>query len=276
MQKKEKIEQSLRFLRSHLPENPDIAVILGSGLGSCVDAFDTIGSLATADIPHYPVSTVPGHSGMMTLATSEGKYILLIQGRVHYYEGYSAAQVALPVLLLARMGLKNIIITCAAGGINSGFRPGDLMLITDHINFTFANPIIGPAEEQMGVRFPDMYAAYDRRLVVLASELAHHTGVIPRKGVLAWMSGPSYETRAEIAMLRKIGADAVSMSVVPEVIAAVQHKMCVAGIALITNMSTGITGRRLSHKEVLEMTARSKPLFSAFLRKLCSHICITI
>jgi len=192
--------------------------------------------------------------------------VLAVQGRVHYYEGYSIQQVGYPVHLLAQVGTKALVVTTASGGVNPRFSPGELMLIVDHINLGFTNPLIGPPEEQMGARFPDMSEPYDRRFLEIARQVGMELGIPLRQGVFCWLRGPAYETAAEVAMLRRIGVDAASMSTVPEVIVARQRGMRVLGISCITNLATGLAAQPLSHAEVTAVAERIRGRFNEFLR----------
>ncbi len=249
---KNQVRESLEFLLPLLPIQPEIAVILGSGMGGFADSLENVVTIAAGDIPHYPVSTVPGHVGKWIIGVKNSSPIICLQGRAHYYEGYSLEQVTYPVHLLAGLGIKTLLVTTACGGINPAFRPGDLMLICDHINFGFGNPLIGRPENLLGPRFPDLSEPYDHSLQEIALSAARENGIQLQRGVFCWVTGPSYETAAEVRMLRKLGGDAVSMSTVPEVIVANQRHIKVMGLALITNLATGLASGTLSHQEVTE------------------------
>ncbi len=241
---------------------PEIAIILGSGLGSFVQALEESVSIPTREIPHYPASTVVGHRGVWVRGRAGEREVLAVQGRVHAYEGYSHAQVVFPVHLLAECGVRKLLITNAAGGINRFFRPGDFMAIADHINLTFENPLWGPNPRRLGPRFPDMHSAYDPRYTEMILEEGRQLGLRVHKGVYLGVKGPSYETAAEIRMGERIGADVVGMSTVPEVIAAVYRGLRVAAISCITNMATGISLEKLSHEEVTRIGERVKEDFA--------------
>lgn len=274
---KEKVKKSLDFIRPQISAVPKTAIVLGSGLGGIADSLKNPVSLQAANIPFYPVSTVPGHAGRWIFGELKGVPVLAIQGRVHYYEGYSLQQVTFPIHIIAGLGIKNLILTTASGGLNPDFKPGDLMIFTDHISFGFGNPLIGQPDNLLGKRFPDMSIPYDPKLIKIADKVGESMDSPFKKGVFCWVSGPSYETSAEVKMLRFIGADAVSMSTVPEVIVAVQRHLSVLGISMITNMATGISPSALSHKEVICMAnvagKKLGALFEKIIPKIQEHDC---
>ncbi len=239
------------FIKTKINMQPKIALVLGSGWGDFANAIQNPITLPYASIPHFPVSTVEGHSGQLVCGSLLGKQVLVMQGRFHYYEGYDMSELAFPIRVLAFLGVKYLIVTNAAGAINESFQPGDLMLIKDHINFLGANPLRGPNENSLGPRFPDMTNAYDPDLNKIARDVAIKQGIDLAEGVYAAMSGPSFETPAEIRFLRKIGADAVGMSTVPEVIVANHSGVKVLGISLMSNMAAGILPEPLSHVDVM-------------------------
>jgi purine-nucleoside phosphorylase len=249
---KSKISSSLAFLSPFYSETPGIAVVLGSGLGGVVSAFPKLQVIPTSEIPYYPRSSVPGHKGKWVFSRTDEMLCLFVQGRTHYYEGYPLSAITYPIHLLAGMGIKTLILTTASGGVNPEFKPGDLMIIKDHINFAFNNPLIGDGKNQLGPRFPDMSEPYDQELISLALKSGKLVNVDFRQGVFCWVSGPNYETASEVRMLKMLGVDAVSMSTVPEVIVAAQRHLRVLGISLITNPSTGLTDSILTHREVTE------------------------
>ncbi len=227
-----------------------IGLILGSGLGALANEIESSRSLSYHHIPHLPMSTVPGHDGRMVVGRWHGRDIIAMAGRIHRYEGHEPSLVAFPVQLLAAMGVHTLAVTNAAGAVNPAFAPGELMLISDHLNLTSGNPLIGMNDERIGPRFPDMTVAYDAGLRRRAIEIAKGHGLALREGVYAGVLGPSYETPAEIRMLRSMGADAVGMSTVPEVIAARHVGLRVLGLSCLTNMGAGMTGGLLDHEEV--------------------------
>jgi len=269
---KTNLKTSLVYVNKIISDKPQICIILGSGLGYFGDELDNSTSISAKDIPFLPESTVPGHAGKWVFGTVGERNILALQGRIHYYEGYSITQIGYPIHLLAQMGIKNLIITTACGGINKNFSPGELMVITDHINFGFTNPLISPCEEQLGSRFPDMFQPYDHKFIQLAEKASLGLGIPLKRGVFCWVCGPNYETKAEINMLRIIGADVVSMSAVPEVIVANQRGMRVLGISCITNLVTGQSQNKLAHSEVLQTAERVRPKFSALIKEIIKRI----
>ena len=236
---KEKIEQAAAMIRKQSSIHPRIGLILGSGLGVLADEIEEAVVIPYAKIPHFPVSTVEGHAGRLVLGRLEGQAVVAMQGRFHLYEGYSLEEVTFPIRVMKRLGVETVLITNAAGGINESFQAGDLMLIRDHINFMFRNPLVGPNDPELGDRFPDMTEAYDADLRRLAKKVAEKLGIDLKEGVYAAMLGPSYETPAEIRMLRTVGGDAVGMSTVPEVIVARHAGIRVLGLSCIANMARG-------------------------------------
>ncbi|GAA3405364.1 purine-nucleoside phosphorylase [Paenibacillus hodogayensis] len=257
----QRIRDAVGFIEEEIPYSPEVGLILGSGLGVLADAMEDVTVIHYEEIPHFPVSTVEGHASELLVGTIGGKKTVLMKGRFHLYEGYDVAAVSFPVRVMKALGVKSLLVTNAAGGLQASFSPGDLMLISDHINFMFRNPLIGPNENSLGVRFPDMSEAYSAELRELAREAASGLGLTLREGVYAAMTGPSYETPAEIRMLRMLGADAVGMSTVPEVIAARHAGIAVLGISCITNMAAGMLDQSLSHAEVMETAERVKGSF---------------
>ncbi|MCU6795915.1 purine-nucleoside phosphorylase [Paenibacillus sp. WQ 127069] len=255
------IKEAAQYIRTQYPTAPQIGLILGSGLGVIAELVENATVIAYHDIPHFPVSTVEGHAGELLLGTIHGKHVLLMKGRFHLYEGYGVDVVSFPVRVMKELGVQTLIVTNAAGGVNTSYEVGDLMVIKDHINFTFRNPLIGPNFSELGVRFPDMSEAYSRRLRQTAHEVASEQGLKLPEGVYAGLTGPTYETPAEIRMLRTLGADAVGMSTVAEVIVARHAGIEVLGFSCISNMAAGILDQPLSHQEVMETTERVKPKF---------------
>ncbi len=237
---------------------PKIGLVLGSGLGAFAKTLEEATAIPFGQIPHFPVSTAIGHEGALVVGLSGGIPVAVMAGRVHYYEGYTPAEVVFPVRVLGRFGVKIAIMTNAAGTVNTGFRPGELMVIEDHINYMGMNPLVGPNDDELGLRFFDLSEAYDPELRRIAEEACAAAGVTVRKGVYIAFAGPSYETPAEIRMARTLGADAVGMSTVPEVIAARHMGMRVLGLSCITNMAAGVTKQKLDHREVLEVGEKVK------------------
>ena len=243
----------------------DVAVVLGSGLGDYVEALQDAKSIAYKDIPGFPVSTAPGHAGRWWTGTLHGKRVYMMQGRFHSYEGYDMQTVTMPIRVMKKLGVKLVILTNAAGGVNASFKPGDLMLVSDFINLSGKNPLTGPNMDEFGVRFPDMCHAYDDEMRKLALDVAKKDGVDLKEGVYCWLNGPSYESPAEIRMVRVLGADAVGMSTVPETIVARHCGMRVLGVSCITNMAAGMIDQPLTHKEVVETGERVKGTFRKLL-----------
>ncbi len=259
-------EAAAQLLLSHTSVRPRIALVLGSGLGSVADELKQSLQIPYTVIPHFPRSTAIGHAGQMVIGFLDKVPVVAMQGRVHLYEGYTAQQVAFPVRVFARMGVRAIILTNAAGGINFKYKPGALVLISDHINLQGQNPLVGPNDDRFGERFPDMTHAYSKAYRELARKAAQQLGKNLTEGIYAGLLGPSYETPAEIRYLRTIGADLVGMSTVPEVIAARHMGINVLAISCVTNMAAGILDKPLSATEVFETTERVRGDFVALLR----------
>ncbi len=255
------IREAERYIGNLAPFRPEIGLVLGSGLGVLADALEEAVSIPYERIPHFPVPTVEGHAGQLLIGTVRGKKVIMMKGRFHLYEGYGAETVAFPIRVMKALGVRTLVVTNAAGGIHTGYKAGDLMLIADHINLMFRNPLIGANVHDLGPRFPDMSEPYSRRLRDIAKQAASARGIALREGVYAGLLGPTYETPAEIRMLRMLGADAVGMSTVPETIAARHAGIEVLGISCITNMAAGILDRPLSHDEVMETAERVKDTF---------------
>ncbi len=251
---------------------PDIGLILGSGLGVLAEEIENSVYINYSDLPHFPVSTVKGHKGRFVTGKLENKKIIAMQGRFHHYEGYNFKEIVLPVRVMKLLGIKKLIITNAAGGINLNFEPGNFMLITDHINLMGGNPLRGKNIAEFGPRFPDMTEAYSKKLTTLAGKAAAERGIVIKKGIYAALGGPNYETPAEIRFLRTIGADAIGMSTVPEVITARHMQIEVLGISCITNMAAGVLPEPLNHEEVMEIAERAKPEFIELVRSVLNKI----
>lgn len=257
-----KINEAVEFIQSRSQSKPQVGLILGSGLGSVVDAIEVDETIPFSEIPHAPVSSVVGHSGKFVLGNVAGVRVAVMQGRVHYYEGHEMEQVLFLPRVLARLGSRRIIVTNAAGGVNTSFVAGDLMLISDHVNLFGTNPLRGQNIDEFGVRFPDLTEAYSSELRAKAHEVAASIGTKLQEGVYFGLSGPTYETPAEIRMYRGLGADAVGMSTVPEVIAFNHMGIEVLGISCITNMAAGVLPQKLTHTEVIETTTRVQETFT--------------
>lgn len=256
------INEAAAFVRSKTSIAPQVGVILGSGLGNVVDALDVETAIPYGDIPGARASTVLGHQGRLVLGRAKELPVVVMQGRVHFYEGYEMGEVMFLTRVLGKLGIKKLIVTNAAGGINTSYKPGDLMLISDHINFMGQNPLRGPNIDDLGLRFPDMSDAYAESLRAIAREVGAAQGLQLQEGVYLGLSGPTYETPAEIRAFRVLGADAVGMSTVPEVIAASHMQIPALGISCITNMAAGILKQKLTHQEVMDTTARVQTEFT--------------
>ncbi len=265
-------DRAAKFVLSKTRLRPRVGLVLGSGLGAFADELTDAARIPFAMIPHFPLSTAVGHAGRLVVGKAGAIPVAAMQGRVHFYEGYSLKDVIFPIRVLARAGIRAVILTNAAGGINTEFKQGALVILRDHINLQGANSLIGPNDERFGPRFPDMTQGYWKSYREIALEEARRLGIDVYEGVYAALSGPSYETPAEIHYLRTIGADLVGMSTVPEVIAARHMGVRVLGISCVTNMAAGILDRPLDHKEVLETGERVKGQFMALLRAVLPPI----
>jgi purine-nucleoside phosphorylase len=265
-------ERAAAFLRAATPHRPLLALVLGSGLGGLADELVESTSIPYADIPSFPCSTAIGHAGRMVFGKADDVPLAVMQGRVHLYEGYSPQQVVFPVRVLARMGIRSLILTNAAGGIDVSYSEGTLVLIRDHINLQGQNPLAGANDDRFGPRFPDMTEAYSKRYRQITLEAARKLGQVVPEGIYAGLLGPSYETPAEIRYLRTLGADLVGMSTVAEVIAARHLGLKVLAISCVTNMAAGILDQEINHLEVLETGKRVRGNFAALLRAVVPSI----
>ncbi|GGF08822.1 purine nucleoside phosphorylase [Halobacillus andaensis] len=261
-------KEAATFIQNKINNVPTVGLILGSGLGVLAEEIENPTIIPYHEIPHFPESTVSGHKGQLVVGQLQGRQVLAMQGRFHYYEGYDMKQVTFPVRVMKEIGIDTLFVTNAAGGINEEFDPGNLMVITDHINNMGDNPLMGANDEDLGPRFPDMSEAYDRALIQHAENSAERLGLQIQKGVYVGNTGPAYETGAEVRMLRTLGGDAVGMSTVPEVIVANHAGIRVLGISCISNMAAGILDQPLTHDEVIETTARVREDFLGFVKDL--------
>ncbi|PLT28266.1 purine-nucleoside phosphorylase [Peribacillus deserti] len=268
----EKLNEAAGYLKQKFQDTPEIGLILGSGLGVLANEIENEVKIPYEEIPNFPVSTVEGHAGQLVYGDLAGKKVIAMQGRFHFYEGYTMDQVTFPVRVMKLLGVEKIIVTNAAGGVNEGFEAGDLMIITDHINFTGTNPLIGPNDSKFGVRFPDMSEAYSKEYQHIAKKAAEGLGISLKEGVYMGLSGPTYETPAEVRMARILGGDAVGMSTVPEVIVARHSGIPVLGISCITNMAAGILDQPLSHDEVIETTEKVKASFLNLIKAIVKEL----
>lgn len=262
----EKIIACRDYVRTRTDFVPRVALVLGSGLGGFAANLDVVCEVAYSDIPGFPVSTVPGHAGKFIFGVLDGVNVVCMQGRVHYYEGYSIDDVVLPARLMKELGAEILFLTNASGGVNPGFEAGDLMLITDHIAVFVPNPLMGPNIEELGVRFPDMSHIYNPELCDIIRATAAENGIPLREGVYCQLTGPSYESPAEIRALGVMGTDAVGMSTAVEAIAANHCGMRVCGVSCVSNKAAGLSPTPLSHKEVQEAADKAAPLFTALVR----------
>jgi purine-nucleoside phosphorylase len=261
-----KINEATEYIAKRVSMAPEIGLILGSGLGVLADEIEEAVRIDYHEIPHFPVSTVEGHAGQLVIGRLNGKTVAAMQGRFHFYEGYTMQQVTFPVYVMKKLEIHSVLITNACGGMNAAFAPGDLMLITDHLNFTGANPLIGGNLEELGPRFPDMSEAYSREYTALAREKAEELAITIQQGVYAGITGPTYMTPAELMMLARLGADAVGMSTVPEVIAARHAGLKVLGISCVTDMAIGEQLEPLTHEQVVQVANRTRPHFISLVK----------
>jgi purine-nucleoside phosphorylase len=268
----EKIQNALGFLKQKYANTPRIGLILGSGLGVLADEIGNPVKIPYNEIPDFPISTVEGHAGQLVFGLLSGVEVVAMQGRFHFYEGYSMEKVTFPVRVMKELGVDMLIVTNAAGGVNESFSAGDLMIISDHINNMGTNPLIGPNDSKLGVRFPDMSEAYTKELRAVAREIADRLNINVKEGIYFGNPGPVYETPAEIRMVRALGGDAVGMSTVPEVIVARHSGMKVLGISCISNMAAGILDQPLTHDEVIETTERVKADFLQYIKEIVKTI----
>ncbi|PLR99813.1 purine-nucleoside phosphorylase [Bacillus sp. T33-2] len=270
--KYEQVKNAAEFLSEKFGNQPKIGLILGSGLGVLADEIENPVKIPYSQIPDFPVSTVEGHVGQLVFGLLNDVYVLVMQGRFHFYEGYTMDKVTFPVRVMKELGIESLIVTNAAGGINESFSPGDLMLITDHINNMGTNPLIGPNDSRLGVRFPDMSEAYSKEYLNVAKQTAARLNLQVREGVYVGNTGPTYETPAEVRLARTLGGDAVGMSTVPEVIVARHAGMRVLGISCISNMAAGILDQPLNHEEVIETTEKVRAQFLLYVKELVSEL----
>lgn len=266
------IKDTLDYIETYTDEfKPEIGIVLGSGLGDLADEYCEI-SIPYSKIPNFAKSTVSGHKGNLVFATIGDRKVVMMQGRSHFYEGHSMQDITYPIKVMKALGVETVILTNAAGAVNKSFRPGDLMVITDHINFMGANPLVGPNDETFGTRFPDMSEVYNKNLIKMADAAGRLLKIDLKHGVYIASSGPSYETPAEIRMARFMGADAAGMSTVPEAIVANYCGMNVLGISCITNYASGVSSKKLDHKEVIETAEKVKAKFKELVKLLIKNV----
>jgi purine-nucleoside phosphorylase len=269
---RQKAIETANFLKSYIKTPPKIGLITGTGLGASTEFLDISVSFEYEDIPHFPTSTVESHHGRLVFGNMDGKQIMAMQGRFHLYEGYSPLEVTFPIRVMQELGVKVLILSNAAGGLNPGYHAGDIMIITDHINLTGSNPLIGGNEKSWGIRFPDMIEAYDKKLAEIAETAGKDEGIPLQKGVYVGLKGPSLETRAEVRFLRLIGADAVGFSTIQEVIAAVHAGIKVLGLSTITNLNDPDQPVPITVEEVIEVAKNAAPKLEAVIKNVIEKI----
>lgn len=269
---KYKVTEAAKFLSARMKTRPEIGLLTGTGLGESVEFIDIFASFEYKDIPYFSTATVESHIGRLLSGSMNGKHVIAMQGRLHLYEGYTPLEVTFPIRVMQALGVKVLILSNAAGGLNPGFNAGDIMLITDHVNLTGANPLVGPNEDSWGLRFPDMIGAYDKKLAAFAENAGKDMGVKLQKGVYAGLKGPSLETPAEVQFLRVIGADAVGFSTVQEVIAAVHAGMKILGLSTITNINDPDTPVPATVEEIIAVAEETAPKLEAIIRKVVGNI----
>jgi purine-nucleoside phosphorylase len=267
MNQKQKREETKSYLEKKISQKPKVAIVLGSGLGDFVDLINDAISIPYSEIPHFGQTSVEGHSGQLVFGTIGSLPVVAMQGRLHAYEGHSLEDVVFPLRALTLLGIKKVILTNASGGISSNYRAGDIVMITDHINLTGKNPLVGPNDPALGARFPDMGDTYARSLRKIFSEAAKAVSVDLKEGIYAGVMGPTYETPAEVRMLRTLGADLVGMSTVPEAIACHHMGVKVAGLACITNLAAGLTNEELRHEDIKDVAQKARAAFTNLLLK---------
>ena len=263
-----RIADAVNFIKSVCSDIIDIGVVLGSGLGGFTDGLDIEAEIPYTDIPHFPVSTVKGHGGTLIIGNVGGKRVVIMSGRFHFYEGYTSTEVVFPIRVLIKLGVKTLLISNAAGGVNPSFKVGDLMLITDHISFSVVNPLIGKNYDELGPRFPDMSEPYSKKLISQAHEVATATGIELKEGIYFGVTGPSFETRAEYKMIKLLGADAVGMSTVQEVIAAVHGGVNVFAVSVITDLGIREEENLITHDDVLDAAHAAAPKITILFKKM--------
>lgn len=267
-----KLKEAVDYIKSKIKLPVDVAVVLGSGLGALAEELENPVFISYNEIPNFPVSTITGHKGRLVIGNFHNKKVLAMQGRIHYYEGYDMKQVIFPVYVIKLLAIDKYIVTNAAGGTSMDYAPGDLMLITSHINNMGVDPLRGENLDELGPRFPDLTYVYNKNFLKLATKAAMKLGIEIKKGVYCANSGPTYESTAEVQMMKLWGANAVGMSTVPEAIAAAHCRMKVLGISCITNFAAGIIDKPLTHEEVIETTEKTRDKFTSLMREIIKNI----
>jgi len=268
----EQLRQTSDFIKTKYNKQPTIGVVLGSGLGNFIDEIEIDAEINYSDLPHFPVSTVKGHSGKLILGKLYGKDIIVMSGRFHFYEGYTVQQVVYPIRVMKMLGVKTLLISNAAGGVNTSFKVGDLMIINDHISLFTVNPLTGKNEDELGIRFPDMSEPYNKELINKAKSIAKNLGYDIKEGVYCGVTGPSFETRAEYKLIKTVGGDAVGMSTIQEVIAAVHAGMKIFAISIISNMGIRDEENEVTHEEVLNAASAAEPGMTAIFKQLINEL----
>ncbi|GAF11245.1 purine nucleoside phosphorylase [Bacillus sp. JCM 19046] len=268
----QEIKEATDFIQSKTTHKPEAGIILGSGLGNLADDIEDAVEIPYEDIPHFSKSAAIGHANKLVIGQLNGKCIAAMKGRYHYYEGYSLGQVTFPVRVMKALGVETLIITNACGAVNTSYNPGELMLISDHINLVGSNPLIGENVNELGPRFPDLSEVYSSRLRTVAKQVAEEQGTKVNEGVYSWWSGPAYETPAEIRMIRTLGGDAVGMSTVPEATVAKHAGMEVLGISCLTNMACGILDEPLSHDDVIVVAGKANQAFTTLVKGILTEM----
>lgn len=273
MELKARIQQAVDFIKSKQTATPQIALVLGSGLGKFANELKNSVAIDYSDIPHFPVSTVEGHAGKLVIGESGGKTVIAMQGRFHYYEGYSMQEITFPIRVMTALGIDSLVITNACGALNRDYRVGDLMIMTDHMNYMGDNPLIGKNDETLGTRFPPMQGVYTPAIVEQAMKIGREISAPVHRGVYVAVSGPNYETAAELRAFKIMGADVVGMSTVPEVIVAVHGGIKkILGISCVTDMATGEGYEEVNHEDVIEAAAAAQPYFLELVRKMIERL----
>jgi purine-nucleoside phosphorylase len=266
------INEAVAFIKSRYNEQPSVGIVLGSGLGSFVKEIVTEAEISYKDIPHFPVSTVEGHSGKLIFGNLGGKKVVAMAGRFHYYEGYTTQEVVFPIRVLNYLGIQTLVISNAAGGLNTSYKVGDLMIIKDHISMLTINPLLGKNESEFGPRFPDMSEPYKNRLIEKAKKIATENNIVINEGVYVGVTGPTFETRSEYKMLHLLGGDAVGMSTVQEVIAAVHLGLPVFAMSVITDVGIRDDENKITHEEVLQAAREAEPKLTLIFKQLIAQL----
>jgi purine-nucleoside phosphorylase len=268
----QQLEEAARFIKKIYPHEPQAGIVLGSGIGNLVQEIEVEKEIEYGDIPHFPIATVKGHPGKLIFGSMRGKRIVAMAGRFHYYEGYTAQQVVFPIRMMKFLGIKTLLISNAAGGTNTSFKVGDLMIITDHISFFTVNPLLGPNDESMGPRFPDMSEPYSKKLIAKAKIVANRLGIPVKQGIYTGVTGPTFETRAEYRLIHVAGGDAVGMSTVQEVIAAAHLGLQVFAMSIITDIGIREDDNIITHEEVLREAKNAEPRLTAIFKELIDEL----